>query len=344
MIEPDYNWIKSNPEYLDIMMNLVEYEESLDDMEDDSILESHKDKTGREYDVRWRNTDVPFNATKLYHLENHGFLDRVFNSNSNTMYSIIDRGELREELSDIYRQFESGELEIIHDFPSEEELKEMGVFDDVVGYDDVKFIMRRAMTSDDIVNILMEGPPGSAKTVFLMCINKLEDSVYISGKPTTGPGFMDKMFDEKPRFIAIDEIDQMDSGDQEILSEYTETGMLVETKGNNKQRQMKTNTKTFAACNDENSVLTNIRNRFVDLHFEPYTHDEFIEVCEHIITRNENKDRDEARQIAEAVWEFEGFGNVRKAIQASRLSRGDPEEVLGVLEDYSTAGISSFRP
>lgn len=340
--ELDLDWIKDNPDYLDMIMDLAEYEESLSPEDDDRILDNYNEENDTDYKVKWVNTDTPYDPSRLYQLERRGFLDRVFDSRSKTMYSISDRDYIVDKVDQIYNQYQEGMRTVIHDFPTEEELKDKEIFDDVVGYEDIKFIMRRSMASNDIVNILMSGPPGSAKTVFLMCINKLSDSVYISGKPTTGPGFMDKMFDEEPRYMAIDELDQMDNSDQEILSEYTETGMVVETKGNGKTREMRTNTKTFAACNDTGDILDNIENRFVDLHFEPYTHEEFIEVCKHILPKNENKSEEESVKIAEAVWDLDGFGNVRKAIQASRLSKGDPEKVLSVLDDYSESGLGSL--
>lgn len=328
-------WLRDNPDYIDILKEVIEFEESLEPEEDDSILDSYNDDHNTDYEVKWRNTDTGVSPSMLYQLETKGFLDRVFDSNSTTMYSIRGREDLKNIISEIENQYTDGMRTVIHDFPDEDELEEMGVFDDVVGYEDVKFLMRRAMSNDEIVNIVMFGPPGSAKTVFLMCINKLDDSCFISGKPTSGPGFYDKMFDEEPRYMAIDELDNMSTDDQKALSDYTEHGILVETKGNNKKRQMRTNTKTFAAANRSKDILEEIQNRFVDLHFEPYTYDEFIEICEHILPRNEDKSVSESRKIAEAVWDFDGFGNVRKAIQAARLSRGDPEKVIGVLDEYS---------
>lgn len=336
---PDLDWLKDSPEYLNIVMGLIEYEDSISPEDDDRILDNYNEENGTDYEVKWTNTNTPYDPSKLYQLEKHGFLDRVFDSRSKTMYTVSDREYIRDKAKQVYNQYQEGTRTVLHDFPTEEELEDKEIFDDVVGYEDIKFIMRRSIATDDIVNILMVGPPGSAKTVFLMCINKLSDSVYISGKPTSGPGFMDKMFDEEPRYMAIDELDQMDSNDQEILSEYTETGMVVETKGNNKSREMRTNTKTFAACNNPRDILDNIENRFIDIHFEPYSYEEFIEVCEHIIPKNEGKSVDEANKIADAVWEFDGFGNVRKAIQASRLSRGDPEKVLDILDNYSESGL-----
>jgi len=325
-------YLLDKPDYIDILRRVVEWEE-------DNLDPEHPLIQGKPYDVCWTYDDISAHPSKLYQLEVNGFLERVFDSQSTTAYALKDRDKTKQILNKIENTTGSdGERIVMHEFPTEEELEKMGVFDDVVGYDDVKFLMRRAMSSEKITNIVMFGPPGSAKTVFLMCINKLEDACYISGKPTSGPGFFDKMFDEEPRYMAIDELDNMKTEDQKALSDYTDNGILVETKGNNKRRQMQTNTKTFAAANRSGDILDEIENRFVDLHFEPYTYEEFIEVCEHILPKNEGKSKEEARQIAEAVWDFDGFGNVRKAIQASRLSKGDPEKVIGVLDSYSPSG------
>lgn len=334
----DTSWLDEHAEYIDILERIIKYENNLDpdEFEDNRSLNRHNEKYDTEHKVHWRNTDVGVHPTKLYQLEVNGFLDRTVDSNSATFYSMSDwRDELEQIVTEFKNKYDDGTRIEIHDFPDEDKLEEMGIFDDVVGYDDVKFLMRRAMSAEDITNILLIGPAGSAKTVFLMCINKLDDSEFISGKPTTGPGFYDVMFDEKPRYVAIDELDNADSSTQKSLADYTETGLLVEAKGNNKRRKMKTNAKTFAAANRMNDILDEIQNRFIDLHFEPYTRNEFIEVCEHIIPRNENKTKDEATLIAEAVWDFEEFGNVRKALQAARLSRGDPEKILDILEEYS---------
>lgn len=322
-------YLRENPDYIDVLEDVIEYEE-------DNKREDHPFVEDKEYDSFWSYSDVGIDPNTLYQLEVNGISERVFDSNSNTSYSLIDRDACKDALDEVNEVFEDGFEKAMHDFPDEEELEDIGVFDDVVGYEDVKFLFRRAMSGDDIVNIVMFGPPGSAKTVFLMCINKLQNSAFTSGKTTSGPGFIDLMFDEKPRYMAIDELDNMSKEDQKALSDYTSEGILVETKGNNKKRKLKTNTKTFASANRPDDVLEEIENRFVDLHFDPYTHDEFVEVCEHILPRNEDKTEEESRQIAEAIWDLEGRGNVRKAVQAARLSRGDPKKVLGILDDYSS--------
>lgn len=322
------SYLAENEEYREIVKKAIEFEES-NPKPDSNFTEDEPQ------DSHWQYDEVRAHPTRLEQLVIKGVVTKVFDSNSRTEYALTDREQAKELLEQAEEKANQtqGFKKAIHNFPSEDELN--GVFDDVVGYEDVKFLLKRAMSAEDITNILLVGPPGSAKTVFLMCINKLDDSIFTSGDPTTGPGFFDLMFEEEPKFVAIDELDQMDTDDQEALSDYTETGMLVETKGNNKRRKMETNTKTFAAANHTDKILDNIENRFLDLHFEPYDRDEFLEVCTHILPKNEGKSEEEAIQIAEAVWEMEGSGNVRKAIQVSRLSRGDPGKVLEVLGEYA---------
>ena len=332
----DTEWLRANPQYLDILRDAIEHEESLDpeDFEGDKVLRGYNEDNGTNHEVYWENTDIPHHPTKVYQLESRGFLDRVFDTNSTTRYAIHNREKVKQIVTDFNEKFEGDAEVVMHDFPDKEDLD--GVFSDVVGYDDVKWLLKEALTSDDIVNILLVGPPGSGKTVFLRCINKLERSAFINGKKTSEAGFTDKMFDELPRYMCIDELDDMGTDDQVSLADYTEEGVLVETKGNNRKRELRTNTKTFATANSVNDIAEQIDNRFTDLHFDEYSLDEFKEVCKNIIPREYGHTEEGAIEIAEAVWEIDGFANVRKAEDVASLSRNaDPKRVVGVLENYS---------
>jgi holliday junction DNA helicase RuvB len=44
------------------------------------------------------------------------------------------------------------------------------MFDSIVGYDGIKRTFVRSLTSKQPVHILLVGPPGQAKTLFLKCI------------------------------------------------------------------------------------------------------------------------------------------------------------------------------
>ncbi|MGC2572661.1 MAG: hypothetical protein WA364_14205, partial [Candidatus Nitrosopolaris sp.] len=46
------------------------------------------------------------------------------------------------------------------------------VFDSIFGYDGIKRTFVRSLTSKEPVHILLVGPPGQAKTLFLKCLLK----------------------------------------------------------------------------------------------------------------------------------------------------------------------------
>lgn len=325
------NHLEENPDYVEIVEELIKYEEENKEPDHPYIDDT-------EFDCCWESKDVHIHPQKLYQLEVKGFLERVMDTQSTTAYSIINREKIKEMLDDL--EFDEGKHKVMHDFPDPDELPD-GIFDDVIGYEDVKWILKRGITQDKIVNFLLVGPPGSAKTVFLLCLRDFGDSVFVSAGKSSSPGYVDAIFTEKPKYLLIDELDDMDPKDQDGLSDFTDTGILSETK-HGKTREMVTNTKTFASANSMDDIHENIQQRFVDLHFDPYIKEEFIEICEHLLTRKEDCTEEEARDIGEAVWEIDGSGNVRKALSVARLSNGDPKRVLSVLEDYS-AGDSSLE-
>jgi SpoVK/Ycf46/Vps4 family AAA+-type ATPase len=44
------------------------------------------------------------------------------------------------------------------------------MFDNIIGYEGIKCTFVRSLTSKEPVHILLVGPPGQAKTLFLKCI------------------------------------------------------------------------------------------------------------------------------------------------------------------------------
>lgn len=322
-------YLRKKPEYVGILEDILEYEEENKGMERPVL-----DRKG--YDVLWSSSDVGVMGVKVYQLEVNDFVERVYDSNKHTDYALKDREKVKEMLEKVKEQDlnEDGTpKEVMHEYPTEEELPD-DLFDDVIGYDDVKWLLTKALTTDDITNILMIGPPGSAKTVFLMAINKLDSSIFVSGAPTSGPGVLDILFERTPMLVNIDEFDDMDNDTQKVLSQYTETGILDETKVD-KTRTMKTNTSTFASANYEDKIIDQIFDRFLPLYFDPYTRKEYIEICMHVLPNEEGSTEEEAKKIAEEVWNMEGTGDVRKAMQIARISDGEPEKVIGILENYS---------
>lgn len=321
-------FILENGDYKEILSKMVMYEE-------ENQIENRTAER-KEVDSYWDYSDVSEHPSRINKLVTEGIVRKIMDTNSTTLYSLRNRQACKDALESVSEKVnEDGVEEVEHDFPDPEDLPEQ-LFDEVIGYDDVKWLLERGLTTDSITNFLMVGPPGSAKTVFLLSIrDHIGDAAFITAQ-STGPGFTDKLFEDKPKFMLIDELDDMDGTHQEALSSYTETGIVSETK-HEKDRELKINTKTLASANVLSDIENHIKDRFTVLKFDAYTRDEFIEVCENVLPMKEDCDEEEANEIAKAVWEMDEQGNVRKAIQIARLSRGDPHKVVSVLKKYSEA-------
>ena len=84
--------------------------------------------------------------------------------------------------------------------------------------------------SDKPVHILLVGPPASAKTLFMLECIKLERSFFTLGSHSTKTGMIDYLFEKRPRFLIVDEIEHMPMKDQTALLSLMESGIIAETK------------------------------------------------------------------------------------------------------------------
>lgn len=327
------DFLQEKPEYLDILRTIIEYEEQKGEM-DTRLVER------MEYDRYWNNTEIPVNATRLYHLETKGIIERVIDTNSTTAYAIVNRSRLKDTVNNIEENYDGDREVVNHYFPSEEELDD-NLFNDVIGYDDVKWLLRRGLTTDDITNFLLVGPPGSAKTVFLLCIRELNNAVFVPGADSSSAGFLEALFENKPKYVLVDEVDDMNADNQKSMSSYMETGIAKETKYD-KTREMKINAKTFGSANSTGPIQNHILDRFNVLHFDKYSKDEFTNVCQHMLPKNEDVSEENAVRIAQLLWEQKRTSDVREAIRVARLSRGDPEKVISVMDKYSPNNSGLF--
>lgn len=208
------------------------------------------------------------------------------------------------------------------------------MFESVVGYDDVKRLFKMSLASDRPVHILLVGPPASAKTLFMLECMKLERSFFTLGSHSTKSGMIDYLFDKRPRYLIVDEIEHMPSKDQTALLSLMETGMLAETKFQ-KTRNTQLKTWVFATSNGTEKMLTPLLSRFMVLHFKPYSFGSFAEVCTHILGRD-GVPADVSEAIADAVWNRLKSRDIRDCIKLGRLakSREDVGWIAQTLRNY----------
>ncbi len=210
------------------------------------------------------------------------------------------------------------------------------LFDPIVGYDDVKWLMRKAIHTDEPVHILLEGPPASAKTLFLMEIGRLPRAYFAVGGNATKAGLTDLLMVYQPRYLLLDEIETIDNQrDYAALLHLMENQEVIETKYRRHER-MPLRTWVFAAGNDASDLPPALLSRFGGrsgvVRFKEYTSAEFLEIAANVLVQRENTPVEFAKRVATATLDL-GSRDVRLAVRIGRLAKTE-EDLLRVVDVF----------
>ena len=176
-----------------------------------------------------------------------------------------------------------------------------------------------ALESNHNCSILLTGPPATAKTLFLQSLMKLKNSYFIDCSNATKSGIVDYVFNHKPKYLLLDELDKLSRKDQTFLLNLIETGIVSETKYN-KTRKMELKTSVFATSNNTEKIIIPLQSRFFIVNMHAYTYEQFFETTLQLLTSNQyNVDEEIAKAIAEAVWNTSR--NIRESIRIARISK-----------------------
>lgn len=199
-------------------------------------------------------------------------------------------------------------------------------FANVVGYPEIKKLLLKSVVAKDPVHIILSGPPSSSKTVFLLeMLEGLDDTYFIDAVGASGAGMMDHLFNGNTKYLLIDEIDKMKKNDQAALLNVMETGILSETKLKGKTRQKKMKLWIFATSNDVERLSGPLRSRFMELHLEEYTYEEFIEIVRRLLKKRYHLDLHLAEKIGYSVWNQMKSKDVRDAINIAKLTKSSTD-------------------
>jgi MoxR-like ATPase len=138
------------------------------------------------------------------------------------------------------------------------------MFDSIVGYDGIKRTFVRALTSKQPVHILLVGPPGQAKTLFLKCILETfgeEKAFFTVGGNASKSGMIDVLFEMRTKYLLIDEIEHLKTEYQTALLSLMETGILTQTM-HSKVRHIHLKTWVFATSNGTKKPSEPLLSRF----------------------------------------------------------------------------------
>ena len=77
----------------------------------------------------------------------------------------------------------------------------------------------------------------------------------------------------------------------------------------------------FATSNDAERLSGPLRSRFMELHLDEYTYEEFIEIVRRLLKKRYDLDIHLAEKIGYAVWNQMKSKDVRDAIKIAKLTK-----------------------
>jgi len=207
------------------------------------------------------------------------------------------------------------------------------IFDGIVGYEGIKRTFVRSLNSKEPVHILLVGPPGQAKTLFLRCIREhfREKAFFTVGGNASKSGIIDALFDLRPKYLLIDEIEHLKPEYQTTLLSLMETGLLSQTV-HKKVRQTYLKTWVFATSNGTKKLSEPLLSRFRVMYLTEYNFSQFYEISVKKLLA-ERLDINAADKIAISVWEQLPNRNIRNCVQIGRLVKNELDMGIAIADE-----------
>lgn len=218
-------------------------------------------------------------------------------------------------------------------------LEELLSFSEIIGYDEIKDILRRALTSNEKVQIYLCGPAASGKSLFMLAIRDIfkEECLYVKCSTTTVQAFFQKLekLQKKVKKVVFDELDKWNKKEQTKLYDFFETGITdFEYKTMDDIHIYMPNVQIFCAGNSTKVLNEPLKSRLTIFNFKEYTDEEFTVICaiklndlqisEEIITtviayklEKQNKDVRRVLDLAQLIKTSDTPETVRKLMETT---------------------------
>ena len=246
---------------LELVRNRSDLKDTLEriiDYEDIHEFDEYFEELGWE----WDDLVPPVSPQLLYRLFLKGVLKRPYRSRSHIGYLLADRDKVKRALEWLKVSKHTPSFEEEFTVPAD-------LFSVIVGFEDVKTVIKRSLEAKRPVHILLVGPPSTAKSLFLMELSNLPSARYALGGRSSRAGISRFLIEARPRYLLIDDIEKMDMKDYSVLISLMETGVVSELlAGRTETIQLKT--WVFASANDQSKLPPELRSRFLRLTLHEY--------------------------------------------------------------------------
>jgi replication-associated recombination protein RarA len=202
------------------------------------------------------------------------------------------------------------------------------LFNDIVGHDDLKKLLKRCLDIKATCNVLLSGSPASSKTIFLLSIQKdVSNACFIDAANASGPGLVNYLFDHPDTpIICIDELDKLKKTDQTALLNLLENGILSSTKIRKTRSIKMEGIKVFATSNDVDRLIGPLRSRFLELELPEYKWENFLQISQKLLQNRHRLDEITSAKIAHVVWSQLKTRDIRDVLTIAKLTK-NPEDV-----------------
>ena len=268
----------------------------------------------QEWYLGWEWHQVGVHMGTINKLITLGMVDRTYSSRSTKAHKLTDRAK---EIMDAEPGDDLTPPPVVGD-PDENEYATM--FDDIVGYEDIKELLTDVLQLDKPIHVLLVGPPAIAKTMFLWDIERVlgGQAMWLLGSGTSRAGLWDAVAEQKPRILLIDELDKMTPLDTASLLSLMEKGRLTRVKVNRKI-DLQLDVWVIASANRIDKLSPELRSRFKEYTIKEYTATEFRTVVTKALVVHEGISEGQAAEIA--IRLVGKTHDVRDAILVARLSK-----------------------
>jgi Holliday junction DNA helicase RuvB len=280
---------------IELLTGLVKFESSAD-ME-------------KEYRIGWSWRHVRIWPSTLSRLFKDGYLENVFRSNSYTGY----------RLSEAAKDLMAGAEPEAANQANDEPIPTGGLFEDIVGHEDVKELLTACLLAEKPVHVLLAGPPALAKSLFLWDIERVagKRALWLVGSATSKAGLWDVVAERRPEILLIDELDKMNAADTAALLSLMEGGRLVRAK-RGRELDLRHQLRVVAASNRLSMLSPELRSRFAIRMLTAYSRGDYLIVVRGVLSRREGLPQELANEVARRL---DGVSqDVRDAIRVARLA------------------------